>query len=94
MHALQIIKVHILKATKNINSACTFCYNARTVILHPVRKQIVVRAFRRINNAELFGDLDKFSVDQRCVDVDIMNEQYDKFLSDVLDKHSPMKNIL
>ena len=33
------------------------------------------------------------NVDQRCVDVDIMIKQYDKYLSDLLNKHAPKKNI-
>ena len=37
-------------------------------------------------------DLDRFNVDQGCADVDIMIEQYDKHLSDLLNKHAP-KNI-
>ena len=28
-----------------------------------------------------------------CVDVDTMIEQYDKYLSDLLNKHAPKKNI-
>ena len=38
-------------------------------------------------------DMDRFNVDQGCVDVDIMIEQYDKYLSDLLNKHAPKKNI-
>ena len=37
--------------------------------------------------------LDRFTVDQGCVNVDIMIEQYDKYLSDLLDRHAPKKNI-
>ena len=59
---------------------------------HPVRKQITVRALRRIKDDTLAEDLDRFYVDQGCVDVDIIIEQYDKYLSDLLDKHAP-KNI-
>ena len=51
---------------------------------HPVRKQITVRADRRIKDDVLAEDLDRFNVDQGCVDVDIMIEQYDKYLSDLL----------
>ena len=43
---------------------------------HPVRKQISVRALRRIKDDALAEDLDRFYVDQGCVDVDIMIEQY------------------
>ena len=56
-------------------------------------KQIAVRALRRIKDDALAEDMDKFNVDQRCVDVDIMIEQYNKYLSDLLDKHAPKKNI-
>ena len=41
---------------------------------HPVRKQIAVRAIRRINDDAIVKDLYKFSVDQRCVDVYTMFE--------------------
>ena len=39
---------------------------------HPVRKQIAVRAIRRIKDDAIVKDLDKFSIDQMCVDVDTM----------------------
>ena len=58
---------------------------------HPVRKKIDVRALRRIK--ALAEDLDRFSIDQGCVNVDIMIEQCDKYLSDLLDRHAPKKNI-
>ena len=35
-------------------------------------------------------DLDKFSIDQRCADVDTMVEMY-RFLLELLDKHAPPK---
>ena len=60
---------------------------------HPVRKQITVRALRRIKDDALAEDLDRFYVDQGCVDVDIIMEQYDKYLSDLLDKHALQKSI-
>ena len=41
---------------------------------HPVRKQIAVRAISRIYI--IVKDLDKFSIDQACVDVDTMVEIY------------------
>ena len=44
---------------------------------------------RRIKDDALAEDLDRFYVDQGCVDVDIIIEQYDKYLSDLLDKHAP-----
>ena len=58
---------------------------------HPVWKQIAVRAIRRIKDDAIVKDLDKFSIDQRCVDVDTMVEMYDRFLSELLDKHAPLK---
>ena len=61
---------------------------------HPVRKQISVRALRRIKDDALAEDLDRFNVDQGCVDVDIMIEQYDKYLSDLLNKHAPKKEYI
>ena len=60
---------------------------------HPVRKQISVRAIRRIKDDAIVKDLDKFSIDQRCVDVDTMVEMYERFLSELLDKHAPLKKI-
>ena len=60
---------------------------------HPVRKQISVRAIRRIKDDAIVKDLDKFSIDQRCVEVNTMVEMYDRFLSEFLDKHAPLKNI-
>ena len=56
-------------------------------------KQISVRVLRRIKDDALAEDLDRFNVDHGCVDVDIMIEQYDKYLSDLLNKHAPKKNI-
>ena len=60
---------------------------------HPVRKQIVVRALHRIKDDVLAEDLDRFNVDQGCVNVDIMIEQHDTYVSDLLDSHPPRKNI-
>ena len=60
---------------------------------HSVRKQITVRALRRIKDDALAEDLDRFNVDHGCVNVDIMIEQYDKYLSDLLDRHAPKKNM-
>ena len=52
-------------------------------------KQITVRVLRWIKDDALAEDLDRFNVDQGCVDVDIIIEQYDKYFSDLLDKHAP-----
>ena len=58
---------------------------------HPVRKQIAVRTIRRIKDDAIVKDLDKISIDQKYVDVDTMVELYDRFLSELLDKHAPLK---
>ena len=42
----------------------------------------------------LAEDLDRFNVDQGCVDVDIKIEQYDQYLSDLLNKHAPKKEYI
>ena len=47
----------------------------------------------RIKDDTIVKDLDKLSIDQRCVDVDTMVEMYDRFLSELLDKHAPLKKI-
>ena len=60
---------------------------------HPVRKQIAVRALCQIKDDALAEDLDRFNVDQGCVNMDIMIEQYDKYLSDLLDRDAPKNNI-
>ena len=60
---------------------------------HPVRKQITGRTLRRIKDDVLAEHLDRFDVDQGCVDVDVMIKQYDKYLSDLLDKLAPKKSI-
>ena len=60
---------------------------------HPVRKQLAVRAIGRMKYDALVEDLNQFSIYQECVDVAIMIEQYDKCLSDLLDKHDPKKNM-
>ena len=57
-------------------------------------KQIAVRAIRRIKDDALTEDLDMFNVDQGCVDVDTMIKQYDKYLSDLLNKHAPKKEYI
>ena len=57
-------------------------------------EKIAVKAHRRIKDEALAEDLDRFNVDQGCVDVDIMIEQYDKYLSDLIDRHAPKNNIL
>ena len=87
----------------NIISDCTVSdFISDHLVLHaslqsirpyPFLKQIAVRALRRIKDDALAEELDRFNVDQGCVDVDIMIEQYDKYLSGLLNKHVPKKNI-
>ena len=67
----------------HLRSPSTSCFSTMYTP-HPVRKQIAVRALRLIKDDALAEDLDRFNVDQGCVDVDIMIEQYDKYLSDLL----------
>ena len=77
----------------HLRSPGTSCFS--TMYTPPIQfKQIAVRALRRIKDDALAEDLDRFNVDQGCVDVDIMIEQYDKYLSDLLNKHAKKnKNI-
>ena len=63
------------------------------ILSHPVWEQIAVGTIGHIKDDAMVKDLDKFSIDQRCVDVDTMVEMYDRFLSELLDKHAPLKNI-
>ena len=72
----------------HLRSPCTSCFSTMYTP-HPVRKQITVRSLRGIKDDALAEDLDGFNVDQGCVNVDIMIEQYDKYVSDLLDKHAP-----
>ena len=60
---------------------------------HPERKEIYVRALRRINNDALEADLAGMDIDMDCNDVNVLVTQYDTFLSDLLDKHAPRKRI-
>ena len=86
----------------NMISDCTVSNFIADRVLHvslqcirpdPVRKQIAVRALRLIKDDALAEELDRFKVDQECVHVDIMIEQYDKYLSDLVDRHAPKNNI-
>ena len=60
---------------------------------HPARKRIQVRALRRIRGDVLDADLAGFIVDEECDDVNVVVTQYDDFLSELLDKHAPLKEI-
>ena len=79
----------------NIISDCTVSdFISDHWALHAsLQKQIAVKALHQIKDDALAEDLDRFNVDQGCVDVDIMIEQYDKYLSNLLNKHAPKKNI-
>ena len=76
-------------APSRILSAHDRVLHASLQCISPVQKQIFVRALRWIKDGALAEDLDNFNVDQWCVNVDIMIEQYDKYLSDLLDRHAP-----
>ena len=90
---LDLFKIYALKHTRVIISDFILNYmvlhsSLQCIRLHPVRKQIAVRALHRIKDDALAEDLDRFHVDQGCVNVDIMIEQYD-----LIDRHAPKKNI-
>ena len=65
----------------------------RCIRLHPVHKRIQVRALRRTKGDVLDADLASFIVDEECDDVNVVVTQYDDFLSKLLDKHAPLKEI-
>ena len=56
-------------------------------------EQISIRSRRRIQDDALAEDLDRLKVDQGCVNVDIIIEPYDQYVSDLLDRHASKKNI-
>ena len=58
---------------------------------HPERKEVYVRALRRINNYSLETDLACLNIDIECDDVNVVVAQYDTSLSRLLDKHAPLK---
>ena len=60
---------------------------------HPERKDIFVRALRRINNDSLEADQDGINIDIDCEDVNVVVAQYDTSLSRLLDKLAPLKKI-
>ena len=57
---------------------------------YPERKDVYVRALRRINNDSLEACL---NIDIECDDVNVVVAQYDSSLSRLLDKHAPLKKI-
>ena len=101
--AIMYLTYIITRKICNIISDCTvsdFISDHRVLLAslqcirpHPVRKQICIRALRRIKDDALDEDLERVNVDQGCVDVYIMIEQYDKYVSDLLAIHAPKKNI-
>ena len=60
---------------------------------HPERKEVYVRALRRINNDSLEADLACRSIDIKCDYVNVVVAQYDTSLFRLLDKHAPLKKI-
>ena len=60
---------------------------------HPERKEVYIRALRRINNDSLEADLACLNIDIECDDVNVVVAQYDTSLSRLLDKHAPLKKI-
>ena len=60
---------------------------------HPERKEVYVRALRRINNDSLEAELACFNIDIECDDVNVVVAQYDTSLSRLLDKHAHLKKI-
>ena len=60
---------------------------------HPERKEVYVRALRRINNDSLEADLACLNIDIECDDVNVVVAQYDTYLSRLLDNHAPLKDI-
>ena len=60
---------------------------------HPARKQIQVRALRRINDVALNDDPAGIEVDTECGDVNTVAIQYDDCMRKLLDKHAHLKTI-
>ena len=52
-----------------------------------------VKALRKIDGEMLDSDLASFTVDTECVDVNTVVARYDEFLSSLLNKHAPLKEI-
>ena len=60
---------------------------------HPARKQIQVRALRRVNDVALNVNLPVIEMDIERGNVNIMAIQYDDCMRKLLDKHAPLKTI-
>ena len=52
-----------------------------------------LRALRRIDGEKLDSDRASFTVVNECVDVNTVVARYDEFLSSLLNKHAPLKEI-
>ena len=50
------------------------------ILPHPVRKQIAISAIRRIKNDAIGKNLEKFGIDQGCVDVNTMVEIFNRII--------------
>ena len=61
---------------------------------HPERKEICVRALRRIKYDALDADLSVGNIDHNIVDVNVSVKHYDDVLTRLWDKHAPLKKIL
>ena len=60
---------------------------------HPTRKQVQVRALRRVKGGKLDADLTSIDIDTECGDINTVAMQYDDCLRKLLDKHAPLKTI-
>ena len=60
---------------------------------HPERKEIFVRALRRINNDSLEANLAGIKIDFDCNNINVVVAQYDTSLSRLLDNLAPLKKI-
>ena len=67
--------------------------SVRLIRPHPVRKRIRVRALRRIDGERLDSVLASFTMDNECFDVYTVVARYNEFLSSLLKKHAPLKEI-
>ena len=68
--------------------------SVRCIRPHPFfHKRLRVRALRNIDGERLDSDLASFTVDNECVDVNTVVARYDEFLSSLLNKHAPLKEI-
>ena len=57
---------------------------------HPARKQVQVRALRRVNGEKLDANLTSIDIDTECGDVNTVAIQYDDCMRKLLDKHAPV----